>query len=223
MCSNADSRSCVRVCCRFFYIKNSGISQEMVDKAFAINAKCVPCHKLVMIPPVQSMHYELLLQSPPASSSAPLMSALLLGFHRYFDQPLEEKLKLPRVDWGARKLLGYEINKLPGGAPSYAACPPACRPVRCLPQACAWLPAQMACCTRATSTAGTCTPSPRPPGPTRSSSPASSTLVLASQRLSFLARLCLPAPLHPLLRLLELVWVPDEAESHAAGTPHWSS
>lgn len=34
---------------------------------------------------------------------------------RYFDQPLEEKLKLPQVDWGARKLLGYEIMRLPGG------------------------------------------------------------------------------------------------------------
>ena len=35
--SCSDAGLCGR---RFFYIKNSGISQEMVDKAFAINAAC---------------------------------------------------------------------------------------------------------------------------------------------------------------------------------------
>ena len=47
------------------------------------------------------------------SPHAPCASGLACS---YFDQPLEEKLKLPRVDWGRRKLLGYEINRLPGGA-----------------------------------------------------------------------------------------------------------
>ena len=33
---------------------------------------------------------------------------------RYFDQPTEAKLALPRVDWGGNKLLGYEVNNLEG-------------------------------------------------------------------------------------------------------------
>ncbi|KAK9806096.1 hypothetical protein WJX72_001194 [[Myrmecia] bisecta] len=35
---------------------------------------------------------------------------------QYFNQPEEAKLKLPRVDWGARKLIGFERNTVPGGS-----------------------------------------------------------------------------------------------------------
>ena len=41
-------------------------------------------------------------------------SVLTLVHCRYFDQPKEAKLALPRVDWGGNKLLGYEVNNLEG-------------------------------------------------------------------------------------------------------------
>ncbi|CAL5228586.1 g11746 [Coccomyxa viridis] len=56
----------------FFYITNHGIPQDLIDRAFAINA-------------------------------------------RYFDQPSEVKAKYPSVDWGAVKLLGYEVNRMHEG------------------------------------------------------------------------------------------------------------
>ena len=34
---------------------------------------------------------------------------------RYFDQPSEVKAKYPSVDWGAVKLLGYEVNRMHEG------------------------------------------------------------------------------------------------------------
>ena len=34
---------------------------------------------------------------------------------RYFNQPPEVKAKYPSVDWGAVKLLGYEVNKMDEG------------------------------------------------------------------------------------------------------------
>ena len=37
------------------------------------------------------------------------------GGCRYFDQPAEVKAKYPSVDWGAVKLLGYEVNKMHEG------------------------------------------------------------------------------------------------------------
>ena len=37
---------------------------------------------------------------------------------RYFEMPEEEKLALPRVDWGKRKLIGYELNSLAGALPA---------------------------------------------------------------------------------------------------------
>ena len=33
---------------------------------------------------------------------------------RYCDMPQDVKNSLPRVDWAARKILGYEVNRVPG-------------------------------------------------------------------------------------------------------------
>lgn len=43
----------------------------------------------------------------------PFTSAAILC--RYFDQPSEVKAKYPSVDWGAVKLLGYEVNRMHEG------------------------------------------------------------------------------------------------------------
>ena len=45
---------------------------------------------------------------------------------RYFNQPPEVKAKYPSVDWGAVKLLGYEVNKMHEGgmAPDLPRCLP---------------------------------------------------------------------------------------------------
>ena len=39
----------------------------------------------------------------------------LASLCRYFNQPKEVKAKYPSVDWGAVKLLGYEVNKMHEG------------------------------------------------------------------------------------------------------------
>ena len=42
------------------------------------------------------------------------------GVCRYFDQPAEVKAKYPSVDWGAVKLLGYEVNRMHEGGKSHS-------------------------------------------------------------------------------------------------------
>ena len=41
---------------------------------------------------------------------------------RYCDMPQEVKNSLPRVDWTNRKILGYEVNRVPGEPAWCAAC-----------------------------------------------------------------------------------------------------
>ena len=41
------------------------------------------------------------------------------GGCRYFDQPAEVKAKYPSVDWGAVKLLGYEVNRMHEGGETH--------------------------------------------------------------------------------------------------------